>query len=450
MAKETSKAVAKLAPEDKKKLDELTSKYKLSTLSNAITQTSVGPEEIEAIDAIVSEYGVSSLSNDPARVMADSLRMSVGIKKLYMALSPAVMDQVVALKNSKLGFLTDENADAARGKIIRYSKEQLKTPIIEALLRGAHLVGNEMNVISANCYLTKEYFVRHVKEFPGLTGFSPRLSVPKLVDGKTVVKFRATWKLNGKSMELKGEIPIRVNKYMGDDAILGKATRKMMHRIYCKLTGSEWPEGEVTDFDSARPVEATVVDSGDPFAPGQHSKPDGMEEPTTRSAFDEPTDDAAEAPTETTPFKMGRSIGKNKQIAIDTIRKLAPDKKFDKPLEEMKYSELCKIRNSLQEQIAHKKEPECHSRAVSGEKGIEEPETPSTAPGGDFVAFINNAPLSVEEIMLAISKAPGCGSLNETLLRNMAAHPEIIAGDSEVVAFVTAEINRIVDRKQGK
>jgi len=443
--KASSTAVAKLAPEDKKKLDELTDKYKLSTLSNAITQTSIGQEEIEAVDAIISEYGVSTLSNDPARVMADSLRMSVGIKKLYVALSPAVMDQVIALKNSKLGFLTDENTEAARGKIVRYSKEQLKTPIIEALLRGARLVGNEMNVIGANCYLTKEYFVRRVKEYPGLTGFDPHLSVPKLVDGKTVVKFKATWKLSDKPMELEGEIPIRVNKYMGDDAILGKATRKMMHRIYCKLTGSEWPEGEVTDFDSALPADASVMDTGDPFTPGQHSK----QEPQARTAFDKPTG-AAAAPTQTTPAKLKtREPGVNKQRVIDLIKEMAPGRTFDKPLKEMTYSALCKIRNSLGVETTREKEPHDPLQPVLDEKGIEEPEKQEVAPESDFAAFVNNAPLSAEDIMIVISKAPGCGGLNADTLRFWADHPETIE-DTEIQAFVRHELSLLLDKKQGK
>ena len=65
---------------------------------------------------------------------------------------------------------------------------------------------------------------------------------------------KASWKLNGTPDVMEAEIPVRINAGMGSDAILGKAERKMRARIYNRITGTEFPEGEVGDVVVEKPV----------------------------------------------------------------------------------------------------------------------------------------------------------------------------------------------------
>jgi hypothetical protein len=46
------------------------------------------------------------------------------------------------------------------------------------------------------------------------------------------------------------DIPVKVNNFMGTDAVIGKATRKARHWLYNTITGSEIPEGDIQDIDA--------------------------------------------------------------------------------------------------------------------------------------------------------------------------------------------------------
>jgi hypothetical protein len=59
-----------------------------------------------------------------------------------------------------------------------------------------------------------------------------------------------------------GRIPVRVNKAMGVDAILGKAERKMLAAIRKEVTGSQHdPDGDVDDVHDADVIDGEVVSS---------------------------------------------------------------------------------------------------------------------------------------------------------------------------------------------
>ncbi len=118
--------------------------------------------------------------------------------------------------------------------------------IVQALLRGLQPVGNQINVIAGNLYVTKEGYERLLREFPGLSRLSIEIGVPATIGEGALVPCRASWSLDGqqdllvceKGTDADYRIPIRVNKSMGVDAIIGKAKSKLYRRIYERLTGS--------------------------------------------------------------------------------------------------------------------------------------------------------------------------------------------------------------------
>ncbi len=202
--------------------------------------TRVSAEKVAEIEGIVEEYGLSKVST--LGQIGMTLAMAEGLQRLALALSPEVMAPIMALQGSKLGFLSDKDREGG------YGQEIVKRCVTEALLRGVRPVLNEMNIIAGGFYATREAFVRLLKEFPGLTELRIDLGVPRNAGEKgAVVACKASWKLCGSPDSMDADIPIKVNGGMGADAILGKAERKMRARIYNRLSGSEFPEGEVGD-----------------------------------------------------------------------------------------------------------------------------------------------------------------------------------------------------------
>lgn len=205
--------------------------------------------KIQELEAICQEYGLQKLAG--MGQIAQTLALAEGIVKLEQAITPEVMRPIMALQGKRLGFLTDKDKDGG------YNETIVKRCTIEALLRGVRPVGNEMNIIAGNFYATREAFVRLLREFEGLTELRLDFAVPRMSNGGAVVLCKASWKLNGVPDSMEAEIPVKVNNGMGSDAILGKADRKMRARVFNRLSGSEFPEGDVRED-----LEEKVVGSG--------------------------------------------------------------------------------------------------------------------------------------------------------------------------------------------
>lgn len=188
------------------------------------------------------------------KVLEAAVIRAQAMDALRDALDNNVMRTFFPLMNSALGFRTDK----AKPDGDRYSVDEVREFLIECLLMGVHPVGNEANIIGGRMYVTKEGLARLVREYPGLTDLKLTPGVPKLArDNKgevsgAIVPYKATFRINGHAREIEREIPVKVNAYMGIDAIVGKATRKILAAVYGLLTGSEhaFPEGEIDDAPS--------------------------------------------------------------------------------------------------------------------------------------------------------------------------------------------------------
>lgn len=220
----------------------------------------VDTDKVHTIDEIVDECGIIKSSLERG-VMA-GLRMAAGIVKLRAMLSDEMMTEIMALQGTALGFLTDKDRERNKDGVYGYPVEIVKDCVIEALLRGARVVGNEFNIIAGRCYLTKNYFKRVLSELPGLTDLVIEFGVPVESRGNSLVPAKATWKYNGKAMSMvcdvlhnaegqiisDGRIPVRVNNGSIVDAVLGKAERKMRARIMERITNTTFSDGDASDI----------------------------------------------------------------------------------------------------------------------------------------------------------------------------------------------------------
>lgn len=206
-----------------------------------------------------------------------TLALAHGMQIIRSHLVGPVMKDIMALANTPLGFLTDRKPgqrDKHGKEVAPYSEAVIRDCVVEGMLRGASIIGNEMNVLVGRCYLTKQYFERAVREWPGLTDLAITEGVPTRTTASryVLVPMRASWRLNGVPHDLRCEhssegdsrIAVIENEGMGIDAVLGKARRKFFARILARLTGSEWASeqaeldtGETIDVES-RPTETAV------------------------------------------------------------------------------------------------------------------------------------------------------------------------------------------------
>ena len=230
-------------------------------------QVQATDDQLAAIESVADECNLANVGT--LGKMRQALTMAAGIRKLEELITDEMMADVMALQGTSLGFKCDKS----------YPVSVVKKCFIEAVARGVRPIGNEFNIIAGNCYLTKDGLMRLVKEFPGLTDLKLQPGIPKNQTGGSIVDYSATWMLNGMPDGANHSIPVKVNSGMGADAILGKAQRKMLARIYSTLTGSEIPEGDA--FDSPRGGRSEPS----PLTSQIGSMPEGAAEPDADDMF---------------------------------------------------------------------------------------------------------------------------------------------------------------------
>ncbi len=285
----------------------------------------VPKETFTELDRIAATYSLAKLTHGSDGGFETALKMGQVMARLRTLLDDEVMSSINAIQGTRLGFLTDKREGE------KYNIAVVRDCLIEGVIRGARPIGNEFNIISSKAYFTKEFFERAVKELPGLTDLfiHDTLQAKDVKDGTTVdVTYKVTWKMRGDDQIMEGSIPIRVNRGMGADAVLGKMRRKVLARVHQKITDSNalLPEGDVNDCDIPGLRETTARRVDDPLAAGRTShrapkvplepveKEDPPSPPPARKAPDNVHIDAAgketpapDAPSSTDPRKTAGS-----------------------------------------------------------------------------------------------------------------------------------------------
>ncbi len=214
------------------KVNVLTADGSDSILDQIIDKTEVDIAQLDRIDKRLAAY-----RNEESNF--GELIKAVARAEMIHALADAIepfMPTFMKLKNSKLGFLTDENG---RKEPFSYPVDKVRDCIVDALLMGLHPIGNEFNIIGGNMYATKDGLWRLCNQIPGLSDLQTFCDPPSYDDGarKVVVVAWAKYLVHGEEKKINYKVPIRINRGMGDDAIIGKATRKILERVYKTETG---------------------------------------------------------------------------------------------------------------------------------------------------------------------------------------------------------------------
>ncbi len=229
------------------------------------------------IEEVLKACNAMALREMPA--LGQAITLATGISTLRKVMTDDLVRTVfMPLQGSALGFITDRDKDGG------YPIATVRDVMIEAMIHGLRPVGNELNIIAGRFYAAQNGFARIVSEYPGLTDLVLTPGVPTFVGDKgALVPYRASWQLQGKRQEIVCDvtkradgtgsdtrIAVRVNAGMGSDAVIGKAKRKLLKRVYEMITGSKMnmTDGEVIDTVGEVQTEPTPA----PAAPEQDGR----------------------------------------------------------------------------------------------------------------------------------------------------------------------------------
>ncbi len=215
------------------------------------------------LDEVSQDSNLPALNEKDMDGMLKSLAVSAGVQRIEEALTDEFIDEMVMpMQGKKIGFLTDRDD---RGG---YPRKTVKKCLIEAMFRGVGITGNQFNIISGNCYITKEGFEALCRNYPGVSNLDLHFDPPHSKGKGAIVEGHATLKMNGDDVRVpedgKATFPIK-NKGAGVDAILGKAKRKLYKRVYKYISGISYPDGDAQDVVEVDAEVVSETDDNDPI-----------------------------------------------------------------------------------------------------------------------------------------------------------------------------------------
>ena len=186
---------------------------------------------------------------------------TIAIASGLVAIEEAMTDEVVAvlerLQGNPMGFKADKV----------YPSIVVKQVAIRASMFGAHWHGNEFNIIAGQCYLTKEYFERKLREYEGVTDlvldiYCPEDGVQKNNQVQLKVGGYASCRVHGnlvevfaKHSEKYGDQRFVVSAFGGDiDQAMGKAKKRLAQKLYERIAGVVITEAEEGGSVSVKPM----------------------------------------------------------------------------------------------------------------------------------------------------------------------------------------------------
>ena len=217
--------------------------------------------ELSQIAQQLNNNVLSVIGQENLKGFEKAYQIATATSKLKELLTPAYMRPIMELQGNVLGFKTDKDTSGG------YPETTVKNCLIEAVLMGLQPYGNQFNIIAGNTYPTKQGLGYLLSNFKGLSyEIIPELPRVNKEHTSAAIVMNVCWSLdNSDRKERRIEIPIKVNKFIGTDAIIGKATRKARAWLYSTITGSEIGEGDVNDLDTPqkRTIDLAAVSEGE-------------------------------------------------------------------------------------------------------------------------------------------------------------------------------------------
>jgi hypothetical protein len=230
-----------------------------------------GKESMQKVTALAEVIRQDMGSEDELTRM---LAVANGLVQLQDAMSDDAVALVMSLQGHELGFKTDKDSSGG------YPAEVVKAITVRALMHGAKLINNEFNIIARGLYLTQGFFLRKLREFPGLTDLVIDVDAPDAgtLTGKNrvfLIGGYASCKVNGKLVEVFcrkterfGDQRVTVKAYDNDtatDGAMGKAKKRIAQKLYERIAGVQLSDDDDTPTDSSvtvvEPAKKTIEQS---------------------------------------------------------------------------------------------------------------------------------------------------------------------------------------------
>ena len=220
-----------------------------TTKPSTFLPATVTDDVIAALDTAASNKSLTVASQ-----FRRAFAVAEAVYQLKALLTPEVMKPILNLQNTSLGFQTDRREGG-------YPLDTVKECLIDAVLSGVSPVGNEFNIIAGRAYITKNGMKHKLMQIDGLS-YTMTPGIPKMAgEGGAAIIMAIDWTFKGKTEHKDLALAVRINKGMGTDAIIGKATRKASAWLYETVTGQTVDEGDASD--NAAPVtevKASVIE----------------------------------------------------------------------------------------------------------------------------------------------------------------------------------------------
>ena len=249
----------------------------MSTVSTTETKTelSVKDQATQALEVAVksARTGLEEAVGDIAKGIATAR----GIREIKNALNDDIMKDFMMLMNSPHGFKSDKKDGGDFYKV-----EVVRDCMIDAFLKGAKVVNNEFNIIVGQCYLTKNFFERKIKELPYIRDLKYSIGTAAKAGAKSAaMPGQASWfdTRDGEAHEAHftvteaGDFRIVVNAWDGSSPseLYGKGESRLLRRIYKQMSGFD-----ISD-EPGRTVEGAVVQ------PAPLAEPKAIEAPAKQA-----------------------------------------------------------------------------------------------------------------------------------------------------------------------
>jgi len=233
-------------------------------------------KDIDKLDLILTNSQVAIRDASPFK---RAFVLAAAIKQIEDAITKPMMDDIMNLMNSPIGFKTDRRPGQKdrNGKEIKpYHETTVKRCVIVALMSGAELSGNQFNIIAGNAYFTKEFFEKAVREFPGISHISIDIGAAAQHGAKSAaLPAVAKWIIGGEEFEMRFEktevsdmrIVVNSHSASGPDQLRGLAESKVYRRVYNRISGLNLsvnadapPAGESTPPEDPKAIEEKTAE----------------------------------------------------------------------------------------------------------------------------------------------------------------------------------------------
>ena len=240
------------------------------------TQVAVAAD-LDAIDNLGTVVKAASESLIGGDEFSRPVRMARAMRAIEEAMTDEVMQDLMYLMNSPLGYKTDRTGKADRNGVQQpfYTVDVVRKVMIQGFLVGARATGNEINIYAGQLYLTKEYFTRMIRDFPGAKNFRHYIGPAAKHGARTaIMEATANWvDSNGNEQAVEfvdkrqdaepgRDMRIVVNAYetSGPDQLRGLGESKLFRRAYVMMTGIEHLPGDPTNTVDGQVIEPAGIE----------------------------------------------------------------------------------------------------------------------------------------------------------------------------------------------